>query len=157
VPSIVPVDFAARSDRSVRTFLASTDDVERAPSIGPKTSERLYAIGIGTVADLLAADPDATAAGLDVRHVSAQTVIDWQDQSRLVMSVPGLRGTHAQLLVGSGYRSASALAAADGNDLLVAVLQFAGSTEGQRVLRDGNPPDLEKIMGWIAGAAAKVA
>jgi hypothetical protein len=72
--------------------------------------------------------------------------------------VPGLRGTHAQLLVGAGYRTRDALAAALETKLCADVLAFALSSEGQRVLRDGNPPDIEKIKGWLASAvASKVA
>ena len=87
-----------------------------------------------------------------------ETVVDWQDQARLVCMIPGLRGTHAQLLVGAGYRSRDAVAAAAEDKLCADVLTFAMSSEGQRVLRDGNPPDIERIKGWLASAkAAKVA
>ncbi|HXF53355.1 MAG TPA: DUF4332 domain-containing protein, partial [Hyphomicrobiaceae bacterium] len=136
-----------------RTYLAPADAVERAPSIGAKTAARLGAAGIRTVADLLAADPGALAARLDVGHISAAVVRDWQDQARLMMAVPGLRGTHSQLIVGAGYRTPEALAGADASGLLAAILRFAGTREGQRILRDGSPPDLEKIMAWIASAA----
>ena len=71
--------------------------------------------------------------------------------------MPGLRGTHAQLLTGAGYLDAAALAAANEADLCAAVLRFASSAEGQRVLRQGPPPDVEKIRGWIEAASARVA
>lgn len=152
-PAVAPIASAKPAGGPRRTYLATTDSVERAPSIGAKTAARLAAAGIKTVADLLAAEPGQVAARLDVGHISAATVRDWQDQARLMMAVPGLRGTHSQLIVGAGYRTAEALAAAEGSALLAAILRFAGTREGQRVLRDGNPPDLEKIMAWIASAA----
>ena len=67
-------------------------------------------------------------------------------------SVPGLRGTHAQLLVGAGYRSAHAIAVAEADKLCADVLAFAASANGQRLLRNGDPPDIEKIKGWLEAA-----
>ncbi len=156
--NVVPVHFAGRDEGAPRVYLNLADDVERAPSIGPKMAERLYAHGVKTVADLLAADADALSLALDAKNVWDETIVDWKDQARLVCDVPGLRGTHAQLLVGAGYRTRNAIAAAAPEKLCADVLAFAVSTEGNRVLRDGNPPDIERIKGWLASAkAAKVA
>jgi antitoxin component HigA of HigAB toxin-antitoxin module len=136
----------------------ASDDVEKAPSIGPRMAERLYAQGVKTVADLFAADPEKLSLALDQRNVHDETIVDWQDQARLVCTVPGLRGTHAQLLVGAGYRSRDRLAAAAEDKLCADILSFAVSPEGQRILRDGNPPDIERIKAWLANAiAARVA
>ena len=41
------------------------------------------------------------------------------------MAVPGLRGTHARLLVGAGYRTPARIAAAAPDALSAAVLKFA--------------------------------
>jgi hypothetical protein len=73
------------------------------------------------------------------------------------MDVPGLRGTHAQLLTAAGYRDAAAVAAADPGELCAAVLRCATSPEGQRILRQGEAPAAEKIKGWVASAARKAA
>jgi hypothetical protein len=94
----------------------------------------------------------------DTRHITPETITDWQDQARLVCTVPGLRGTHAQLLVGAGYRSADAITVAEADKLCADVLTFAASGPGQRVLRNGDPPDIEKIKGWLEAArSAKAA
>ncbi len=85
---------------------------------------------------------------LDVRHITADAIADRQDEARLVCTVPELRGTHAQLLVGAGYRSASAVGAADPDKLCADVLAFAITPAGQRVLRNGDMPDIESIKGW---------
>ena len=152
VTNVVAMVKPAASREGPRLHLAVSDDLERAPSIGPKTAERFAAFGIKTVAEFLAGDPDAMAAKLDTRHITPETLRDWQDQSRLVASVPGLRGTHAQLLVGAGYRSVDALAAAEVDKLCAAVLAFRRTRDGQRVLRDGAAPDIERIKGWLESA-----
>ncbi|CAA2138355.1 DUF4332 domain-containing protein [Hyphomicrobium sp. ghe19] len=140
-----------------KTYLMPDDDLEAAPSIGPKTADRIAAIGVYSVGDFLAQDPEALAELLNDPHVDAETLLDWQDQARLVMAVPGLRGTHAQLLVGAGYRTAQAVAEADPVALSANVLRFVTTSAGKRVLREGRPPDIEKIKGWVAVAKQAIA
>lgn len=147
-----PAPSAAPAD--AKHYLALTDDIERAPSIGPKMAEKLAPLGIKSVADLLAASAYLTADSLRSRHVKAETILLWQDQCRLMLDVPGLRGTHAELLAGSGYRTADRLAEADEVALSADVLAFAATTAGKRILRDGQPPDIERIKGWLAAARA---
>ena len=79
-------------------------------------------------------------------------IADWQDQARLVLGIPNLRGTHAQLLVGASYRSVAAVAEASPDKLSADILAFASSKDGQRVLRDGAPPDVERIKSWCENA-----
>ncbi len=140
-----------------RPHLSASDDLEAAPSIGPRSAEWFAEIGIFTVGEFLAAEPAKTAEALGQRSVTAATISVWQKQARLVMDVPGLRGTHAQLLVGAGYTDAAAVAAADRATLCAAVLHFAASPEGQRILRKGEPPSTDKIMGWVDSAALRAA
>ena len=135
-----------------RYYLTLDSDVVDGPSIGPKTVERLAPHGIRTIRDLMRAEPVALAVLVDTRHITPEAIADWQDQARLVCTVPGLRGTHAQLLVGAGYRSGDAIAAVEADKLCADVLAFAASKDGQRVLRNGDPPDIEKIKGWLEAA-----
>ena len=147
----------AVSGSGERPFLKESDDLEAAPSIGPRSAQWFGDIGIFTVGDFLAADPASTAQELSAHEIDAETLSLWQQQVHLVIDVPGLRGTHAQLLTGAGFLDAAALAAANEADLCAAVLRFAASAEGRRVLRQGPPPDVEKIRGWIEAASARVA
>ena len=148
-PAAQPLTAAASESRYYLTLDSAVVD---GPSIGPKTAERLFPHGIETIRDLMRAEPAALAVLVDSRSITAETVADWQDQARLVCTVPGLRGTHAQLLVGAGYCSAEAIAAAEADKLCADVLAFAASKDGQRVLRNGDPPDMEKIKGWLEAA-----
>jgi len=149
-----PVPAAATANRTAepRFYLSLDQDVVDGPSIGPKTAERLYPHGVKTVRDLIKVEPAALAVLMDARGVTAETIAAWQDQARLVCTVPGLRGTHAQLLVGAGYLSGEAIAAADADKLCADVLTYAASNSGQRLLRNGDPPDIEKIKGWLEAA-----
>src|SRR5262249_19252471 len=117
-----------------RFYLTPDHDVVDGPSIGPETAERLHPHGIKTVRDLLKADPAALSVLVNVRHITAEAIAAWQDQARLVCTVPGLRGTHAQLLVGAGYQTGDAIAAAEPDKLCADVLAFAATTAGQRLL-----------------------
>jgi hypothetical protein len=145
-------DAAAPAGGGPRFYLTLDQDVVDAPSIGPKTAERLNAHAVRTVRDLLRADAANLAGLLDARHITPEAIVAWQDQASLVCTVPGLRGTHAQLLVGAGYRSADAIAAAEADKLCADVLAYAASAPGQRLLRNGDPPDVEKIKGWLEAA-----
>ena len=147
-----PAPAAGSPATEPRYHLSPDQDVVDGPSIGPKTAERLYPHGIKTVRDLLKAEPAALAVLMDTRGVGAETIAAWQDQARLVCTVPGLRGTHAQLLVGAGYVSGEAIAAAEADKLCADVLTYAASAAGQRLLRSGDPPDIEKIKGWLEAA-----
>lgn len=144
--------YAEDGPKGPKIYLTPEQDIVDAPSIGPKTAEKLNAAGIDCVDDLLKAHPIALAARLNDRHIAEQTITDWQDQARLVCTVPGLRGTGAQLLVGAGYRNAEAMAEADAAELCAAVLAFATGADGQRILREGTPPDIEKIKAWADSA-----
>jgi hypothetical protein len=131
--------------------LTLDDDIADGP-IGGKTVKRLRALGLATVRDLLKADPEALAALIDARAVTAQTVGAWQDQALLMCGVPGLKAAHAQLLEGAGYRSAGAIAAAEAGKLCADLMAFAATPAGQRVLRNGEVPDIERIKAWLEAA-----
>ncbi|HEY7549374.1 MAG TPA: DUF4332 domain-containing protein [Hyphomicrobiaceae bacterium] len=119
---------------------------------GAKTVKRLQALGVSTVRDLLKADPAALAVHLNSRGLTAQTIGDWQDQALLMCAIPGLRPAHGQLLVGAGYRSAPAIADAEADKLCADVLAYAATPAGQRVLRSGDVPDMERVKGWLEAA-----
>ena len=144
-------------DDSRKTYLSPKDDLEAAPSIGTRMAEAFAALGIHTVGDFLGQNPIDMADLLDDRRFDSETLTDWQDQAHLVIDVPGLRGTHAQLLVGAGYRTAEAVAEADPVELSANILTFATTSDGRRILRDGNPPDIEKIKDWVSAARVALA
>jgi thiamine monophosphate kinase len=112
-------------------------------------AERLEAIEIHTVNDLLTADPDTVAAELDHRRVDSDVVLQWQQQAELVCRVPMLRGHDAQLLVIAEVTTPEELAAADAEELFELIDPISRSSEGSRVLRGGKLPDLEEVSGWI--------
>jgi hypothetical protein len=139
----------AAEERGKRFYLAVDDDIVRAPSIGPKTAARLAACGLFRVGHLLAGDPQRISTALGVQWITPRRVADWQSQARLVCTVPWLRGTHAQLLVGAGYDTITKLKSADASAVCAAVLNFAGTRDGQSVLRSGPVPDMERIARWL--------
>ncbi len=155
-PPPIPVRQAEAVQNKNGKYLFATDDLKAAPSIHPKMVERFAAVGVHTVGDFLGSDPLALAERLDDLHFDTETLAEWQDQAQMVIDVPGLRGTHAQLLVGAGYRTAVSVAEADPVLLAADVLKFAATSMGRRALREGRPPDTEKIQGWVEYAKQAV-
>ncbi|MCH9807064.1 MAG: DUF4332 domain-containing protein [Alphaproteobacteria bacterium] len=135
--------------RATRYYLNASDDMEAAPSIGAKTAARLEKIGLTKVSHLLDADPADVATRLGHSRITAVDVTRWQDESRLMMSIAGLRVTQSQMLVGAGYRYTIDIAEAKPEELSAALLAFAATQSGKRLLREGTPPDIEKIKLWI--------
>ncbi len=136
----------------VKPGLQLSDDVERAPSIGPKTAERLNACGVRTIGDLLESQAGPLSQQLGGGWHSPSVVLDWQDQARLILEVPELRAEQAKLLTGAGYRTAAAVAEAQPEELLQDVTSFLQSPRGQRALRGDYTPALRDMVTWIGWA-----
>jgi hypothetical protein len=86
-------------------------------------------------------------------RVTGTVIRAWQDQARLVCRIPNLRGHDAQILVACGVTTPEALCRMDPTALLAQASAFSSSTQGQRVLRGSQAPDLEEVKEWISWAA----
>lgn len=128
------------------------DDLERAPSIGPRMAERFAKLGIHTVQQFLAGDVTDMARHLDHRRVDEKTLVDWQHQARLVCRIPHLRGHDAQLLVACDIVDPETLLRMNAEDLYAVVVPFAETNEGQKILRSSKSPDMDEINDWIRWA-----
>ena len=68
------IDDAFRKEK--RFYLTLDDDIVRAPSIGPRTAERLNPCGINCVRDLLNCDAASLAGRLKARHITTARITD---------------------------------------------------------------------------------
>lgn len=133
-------------------YLELASPVVDAPTIGPKMAEKLQAINIKTVGDLVAADELEIADALSEKGVSKEVVAQWQQQAMLVCRIPNLRGTDAQLLVAAGCTTAESVASMNAASLYATITSVASSKQGQRFLRGGNAPDRQRVEQWIEWA-----
>jgi predicted flap endonuclease-1-like 5' DNA nuclease len=137
----------------LKFYLNLDDQLEAAPSIGPKTAERFEKIGVVTVSDFLKQTAESMADKLNYKRITADTIRQWQHQARLNCRVPNLRGHDVQLLVGIEITEPEELATMQPQNLLEKVSPFAESKEGLKIIRSGKKPDLAEITDWITWAA----
>ena len=140
------------SSKSQKFYLDLTSDIEAGPSIGPRTAERFYKIGIRTVAEFLGADAEQMAEQIDYKRIKASDVRAWQQQATLVCRIPQLRGHDAQFLVACGVTEPEDLAGMDPEKLFGIVGPYSKTREGQKIVRSGKAPDLAEIKDWISWA-----
>lgn len=140
------------SDKPLKFYLNWEDAVVDAPSIGNKTAKRLNAVGIRTVAQLVTADAKTVAPKLKAKHITPKLFAQWQAQAVLAYRIPMLRGHDAQLLTACGLETPEEVAKASAKDLLAEVSEFAETSDGQRIIRSSDPPDLAEVTNWIAWA-----
>ena len=90
-----------------------------------------------------------------MRYIKRDTLLDWQDQTRLMVEAPGLRVLDSQILVGAGIRNADDLAKASARKVLKAATSFLDTPQGARVLWGGeNNVDQNEVENWIDLAKA---
>ncbi|MEO9971778.1 MAG: DUF4332 domain-containing protein [Hyphomonadaceae bacterium] len=153
----VPEGVGKEARESRRGGLELEDPVIDAPSIGRKTAKRLNRVGIFTVEDLLGADEEEISNMLDVRHITADVLLDWQAQTKLMVEVPGLRVHDAQILTGAGIRSAEDLSEASARDIFRSAIDFLDTETGARIVRDDHVLHEEEVEEWIGLARDSVA
>ncbi|MDP1555176.1 MAG: DUF4332 domain-containing protein [Hyphomonas sp.] len=141
----------AESDDEPRRMASITldDPVVDAPSIGRKTAKQLARAGITTIGDLLDCDAEMVELELNVRHITSEAIRIWQDQTQLMMDVPGLRVHDAQLLVGAGITTREDLANASARTVFELAMEFLTTPEGERVLRDDQVLHEDEVEEWI--------
>lgn len=137
------------SDINLKFYLDLSDDLEAAPSIGPKTAERFEKIGVITVADFLRQTAESMETRLKYKRLSADVLRTWQHQTRLVCRIPNLRGHDAQLLVACGVTEPDELAAMQPRVLFDVIGPFSDTKEGLKIIRSGKKPDLAEVTDWI--------
>jgi hypothetical protein len=154
-PVIATDEDAVPVERSggMRYFLSRTSEVEKAPSIGPRTAEMLEAIGVRTVEDFLSMAPDRLAEKLNHRRITASIIQQWQTQAKMMCQIPELRGHDAQILVACHITTPESLAAQKPAELFAIVEPFSQTKEGERIIRTGRKPDLAEVTEWIQWAA----
>jgi predicted flap endonuclease-1-like 5' DNA nuclease len=149
----VPFTDPSSQPTPTESSLSLTDDLVDAPSIGTKTAARFAAIGVTTVAQFLAGNPEKLSRAINARWIKPETIVDWQDQARLVMAIPELCAYKAQLLVGVDCRHKADLAKQNAKALHAQLATFAGTSNGKRVLRSNRLPTVEDVGSWIRSAA----
>jgi hypothetical protein len=112
----------------------------------------LEAVGVRTIADLLALKPEEGQREIGARHISAQVIRDWQAQALLACTVPGLKSREAQALVACGVRDAAELTRFDPVALTDAIARWGLSEEGARAWGVAPAPTEDDIATWIARA-----
>lgn len=130
-------------------YLRQNSPIVDAPSIGPRMAQRLGAIGIEFVSQLLAQIPADIAHRLNRRDVTVDVVRAWQQQANLMCHVPQLRGHDAQVLVKCSITTPEMLAAMAPARLYAQIEPFVTSRDGARLLRSARVPDLEEVTDWI--------
>lgn len=133
----------------LRFFLDLNDPLEDAPSIGPKTARMFEEIGVYSVQDFLSQVPEKMAERIDHARINAETVRQWQYQTELACRIPEVRGHDAQILVACGITRVEDLATMTANTLWAKVDSLMQTNEGKRIIRNGNPPDIEEVTNWI--------
>lgn len=138
-------------------FLTDASPIDLAPSIDAVVAQRLRAVGVETVGQLLHAQPERLARSIDLPDVTPQTLARWQHEANLVCGVPQLRNFDARVLVGCGFTSPRQLAAMHPGQLLEKVEAFLATDRGRQILRSGTSYELSRITSWIAAANRSVA
>ena len=133
-------------------YLSAASSMDAFPVLGSETEQVFARLGIRSVGELLAADPEEIANRLDRRDISAETVALWQSHMSLLCHVPELSLNDAQLLTACGISSPAELREANGDQLFSAVESFLATDRDRRFTTAGKQCSRARIGDWIYAA-----
>lgn len=118
-------------------------------SLGPRTAGRLATVGIRSVAELLAAQPQAVARRL--QGPSSRVLVTWQCEARLILELPQLPATAARLLAAAEIGNADQIRRCTPTELF-ALLETAQQSHPESWLAETDLPTIAEISDWIHAA-----
>ena len=138
--------------KPLRYYVHLNDDIQEAPEIGKRTAEKLKSIGIMTVKDLLEKTSEEIAHALKHSRITARDVERWKVETKLMLTIPFLRGYEAKLLYLAGYVNAESIQQANPEELYSKISEILKNKAGERALRSSKPPTKDKVKNWIEHA-----
>ena len=135
-------------------FLSEADPLSQSPSINPKASSRLAAVGVHTVGDFLRCSADELSAQLSVYWITPEIIRQWQMQASLMVHMPGIGKRAVQLLVAAGYLTATAISQTPPKLLYRKISAIASTSAGQGLLQGASGPGPSEVASWLAIASA---
>lgn len=114
--------------------------------LGPRAAGRLATVGVRTVAELLAAKPQAAAD----KQFSAETIAAWQREARLLVAVPQLSADAARILAAIEMASAERLARSTPTELIAKIEALWREPQGNSWLTTKAKPTTAEICAWIS-------
>ncbi len=147
-PRRAPEGQASDSTMAHRRFYLQMESlVQDAPGVTTLLTQRMNAVGIYRVADLLRVH--AAKLGATIR-VDAAMVEQIQRIAELMCGTPQLRAFDAQVLVGCGIARSDALRSMPAAELVQRVESFLSSGTGQDLLRSASSFEVARIRNWVA-------
>ena len=117
-------------------------------ALGPRTAGRLATVEIRSVAELLAAKPQAVVARLRESAISFEVFIAWQCEARLVLALPQLSSAAARLLAAAGFGSVQRIGHHTPTQLLAAI-EAAQQKNTVGWLAEMTLPTVVEVSEWI--------
>ena len=117
-------------------------------SLGPRTAGRLATVGIRSVAELLAARPQAIAQRLQDSALSSEVFAAWQREARLILDLAQLPVEAARLLAAAEIGSSDRIRNYTPTELF-ALLETAQQKNPDSWLASTELPSIAAISEWI--------
>ena len=153
-PEVTRVAVARTIEAPEEPFTLLADDpMDRFPILGAEGQGAFGRLGIHTVGDLIEAEPEHVASGLNRQEVTPQVVELWQSHAALLAFVPHLDLQHAQLLTAVGVWRPEQLAAASAAELTNLIEAYLASAAGERLRKSLGKIDGQQVATWITNAA----
>ena len=113
--------------------------------LGPRAAGRLATVGVRTVAELWAVQPQAAAD----RQFSVETIAAWQREARLLVGVPELSSDAARVLAAIEVASAERLARSTPTELIAKIEALWRDALPESWVAKKIKPSTAEICAWI--------
>lgn len=118
--------------------------------LGPRTAGLLATVGIRTVDELLVADSVCVAGRLKIASITADSILQWQHEARLLLALPELPSDGARYLAAAELSSVEQIGQLTPTELL-AILESKRENSNDWLAK-APLPSIATVSEWIRTA-----